>query len=586
MTDVFLSYRNTPERRRIITRLATILRAYGISVWWDYGLDAGESYNDQITAALRDAKVVIPFWCEESVESEWVHKEASLGREKLLPVRLQKVTPPAAFAPIHAAHFEDWTGSILDPRLDEFIRDLCSRLGRSPRLPPDTRAELASLPPIEPLQKPANSKKKRGGVGWAVLASLLITVLVGGGYAAWNAGLFDDLTVDQASTTPVHVTPTNIARLDWPPNDPFLDFQWYLGPYSEGGAGILDYREKTGADGSGVTIAMIGTGVYTDHPEFVGSNSLVAGIDMIRDLKVARDGDGRDTDPTDPGDMCGSAGVLTDTLHGTLSASLISAATDNSEGIAGIAPGAKLVPVRALGACGGKLSDINDGIRWAAGLIPVVTSDQTEVWNQHPADILVLPMGLSQACPSTLQSTINAAYEAGVIIISSAGNQGVSTHFFSPAGCQNVLSIGSTDARGVIAPYSNGDVTLLVPGGDLKRDDNSDSRPDGILGAKYSADCIDIATGTVKESCDYAFEQGSSMSAAIAGGALALLKSQHLDESREELIQRYFAATVPMDARACSGECETYPGASPIPGLAGLCKRGCGRGRLDLSRAD
>ena len=72
-------------------------------------------------------------------------------------------------------------------------------------------------------------------------------------------------------------------------------------------------------------------------------------------------------------------------------------------------------------------------------------------------------------------------------VVSAAGNeQRLDTTFIHPGGCENVISVAASDARGQMAPYSNhGDeVDLLAPGGDLSRDDNGDGRPDGILSAK------------------------------------------------------------------------------------------------------
>jgi TIR domain-containing protein len=90
MADVFISYRNTPDRRTIVRRLATILRAHEVSVWWDYGLEAGESYRAQIMIELANARIVAPLWCAESVASRWVRMEAELGKDKLVPARLQE----------------------------------------------------------------------------------------------------------------------------------------------------------------------------------------------------------------------------------------------------------------------------------------------------------------------------------------------------------------------------------------------------------------------------------------------------------------------------------------------------------------
>jgi formylglycine-generating enzyme required for sulfatase activity len=155
MADVFISYRNTPDRRAIVRRLATILRAYEVTVWWDYGLEAGESYRAQIMTELANARIVSPLWCAESVVSRWVRMEAEFGKDKLVPARLQKVTPPDAFEAIQAADLIGWDGAIGSPRAGAFVRRICERLGRRSVAPVDMIEELASLPPVLALPETA-----------------------------------------------------------------------------------------------------------------------------------------------------------------------------------------------------------------------------------------------------------------------------------------------------------------------------------------------------------------------------------------------------------------------------------------------
>ena len=155
MADVFISYRNTPDRRIIVRRLATILRAHEISVWWDYGLEAGESYRAQITAELASARVVSPLWCAESILSPWVRMEAELGKDKLVPAWLQKVVPPDAFEAIQAADLIGWDGAVGSPRLQEFVRLICRRLGRAAIAPTDMIEDLGQLPAVAPLPEVA-----------------------------------------------------------------------------------------------------------------------------------------------------------------------------------------------------------------------------------------------------------------------------------------------------------------------------------------------------------------------------------------------------------------------------------------------
>ncbi len=151
MAEVFLSYRNTPERRVFVQRLATIFRVHEVTVWWDYGLEAGESYRAQITEELSKAAVVAPLWCAQSVHSKWVAMEAELGKDRLVPARLQKVIPPDAFEAIQAADLVGWDGSVGHPRVLAFVRKICERLGKPGKAPVDMLEELADLRLLTPL---------------------------------------------------------------------------------------------------------------------------------------------------------------------------------------------------------------------------------------------------------------------------------------------------------------------------------------------------------------------------------------------------------------------------------------------------
>lgn len=176
MADVFLSYRNTPERRAFVKRLALLLRAHEVTVWWDYGLEAGESYRAQITEELAKARIVAPLWCAESVQSKWVAMEAELGKDKLVPARLQKVVPPDAFEAIQAADLIGWDGAVDHARALAFVRKICERLGKPTHAPIDMMEELAELRPLTPLPEigPASASVAAPGQD-AVLADLRAT---------------------------------------------------------------------------------------------------------------------------------------------------------------------------------------------------------------------------------------------------------------------------------------------------------------------------------------------------------------------------------------------------------------------------
>jgi serine protease len=195
-------------------------------------------------------------------------------------------------------------------------------------------------------------------------------------------------------------------------------------------------------------------------------------------------------------------------------------------------------------------------------------------------------MGLFQPCPPSMQAAIDDAVAAGAIVVVSSGEARVDTKYFAPGGCENVISVGASDRRGHMAPYSNygPGVDILAPGGDLKRDDDGDKDPDGIIGAKYSQGCTPVSGGSAG-TCEYAYEEGSTKAAMLVAGALALLKSKHPEDNPAALTARLLAATTPRTTMHCSGACTNYPGAEPVPGLD-ICFRRCGVGLLDLTKAD
>ena len=377
------------------------------------------------------------------------------------------------------------------------------------------------------------------------------------------------------------------------PNDPLFGLQWHYKSQgtgqgqSAGGAGFVDFWTDQASQGSSeVVVAVVDTGLQMDHPDIRDSANVVAGWDMVSDLDVANDGDSRDSDPNDPGDICPQSNVLENTYHGTHVAGIIGAgSTNNSDGIAGGAWNVKIVPVRALGKCGGKLSDINDAIRWAAGTIPEFNELGEEVWNENPADIINLSLGLFKTCPASMQDAINAVTAQGVVVVVAAGNRSVPTEYFAPAGCQNVVTVAGGDARGHLAPYSNygAAVDVLAPGGDLSRDDDGDGHPDGVLSTKTAENCEDPLTGSSVSTCYYAYEQGTSMATPHVAAALALIKSERPDLTSEELVATLMSGIREIPENQCTGLCAQYPGAIPTAGDPDICLRPCGSGLLNLA---
>jgi hypothetical protein len=131
-------------------------------------------------------------------------------------------------------------------------------------------------------------------------------------------------------------------------------------------------------------------------------------------------------------------------------------------GIAGVAPQAKLLPVRAIGKCGGTDRDLVDAIRWAGGLRVEGVPE-----NRNPADIINLSLGGQQGCSAALQSAIDELSALEIIVVAAVGNEAIPAADFSPANCSGTLTVAATDRDGQRAPYSNygSYVNVAAPGG-------------------------------------------------------------------------------------------------------------------------
>ena len=144
--------------------------------------------------------------------------------------------------------------------------------------------------------------------------------------------------------------------------------------------------------------------------------------------------------------------------------------TSNPNYITGGAPGATIVPIRVLGKGGGKLEDIIDGMRWAAGL-EVRNNDGTLVpHNPNPVQIINMSLGVNLVDPvliKVFQDAVDEVISQGVIIVVAAGNEHTDIKNTYPANCQGVISVAARGATGKLASYSNfGNTTITASGGD------------------------------------------------------------------------------------------------------------------------
>lgn len=309
--------------------------------------------------------------------------------------------------------------------------------------------------------------------------------------------------------------------------------QWYLrAPTAEVVSAINALGAWTVTTGSPtITVAVLDTGVRPDHPDLQGK--LHRGYDFIAldrggVADTAQDGDGRDPDPTDPGDWnnagdCGPGEpASSSSWHGTAVSGYIGAATNNSIGIAGVGWQVMVLPVRVLGRCGGYDSDIVAGMRWAGGVSDNVgVNTVVNVRNPNPARVLNMSLGSAGTCSSAYREAIAELRAAGVTTVVASGNdtgQAVST----PANCPGALAVAGIRHLGSKVGFSNigPEVTIAAPAGNcvnlngtclypLVTTDNLGSRGPGVNG--YS-------DGT-------RYSVGTSFAAPLVAGTIGLMLS-------------------------------------------------------------
>ncbi|MBP9929325.1 MAG: S8 family serine peptidase [Rhodoferax sp.] len=250
------------------------------------------------------------------------------------------------------------------------------------------------------------------------------------------------------------------------PNDPeFAPRQWNLQSVGSG-AGAANFASAWGvATGAGVIVAVIDGG-YRPHADL--NPNMLAGYDFISadpdgSFTTANDANGRDSDATDPGDWSaqGDCAPANSSWHGTHVAGIIAAVTNNNAGVAGAAFNARLLPVRVLGVCGGYVSDIAAGMRWAAGLpVPGVPA------NTQIAKVLNLSLGRQGNCSPTFQDAVTEVRAAGSVVVAASGNDSA-TAILQPANCSGVIGVTAHTVSGDNASYANIGLgtAISAPGG-------------------------------------------------------------------------------------------------------------------------
>jgi serine protease len=303
----------------------------------------------------------------------------------------------------------------------------------------------------------------------------------------------------------VYVEVDKLNRILLTPNDTRYSEQWQ---YFNATGGIKADEAWNLTTGVGSVVAVLDTGITT-HSDIAAN--LLPGYDFIIDTFVSVDGDGRDSNPADPGDWnnateCDSPGndvpASNSSWHGTHVTGTVAAVTNNAKGVAGTAYGAKVVPVRVLGKCGGYDSDIADAMVWASGgTVSGVPA------NANPAEVVSLSLGGGGACGATTQAAIDGGVARGTTFVIAAGNDNADVSGSSPANCNNVIAVGSTTSTGARSSFSNygSGVDIAAPGSSILSTLNAGAQTPGAE--------------------SYASYSGTSMATPHVAGVVALMQA-------------------------------------------------------------
>jgi serine protease len=388
--------------------------------------------------------------------------------------------------------------------------------------------------------------------------------------------------------------------------------QWYLRAPSGDVRSSLDieaaWAVTTGSPG--IVVAVVDTGVRYEHPDLLSvavEGRLLPGYDMTSDPARANDGDREQVwmlvahPGVDDGDDDARAAVrerggtffhcttspANSSWHGTQISGLIAALTNDGIGMAGVAPGVGVLPVRVLGKCGGYDSDIIAGMLWATGLpVPGVPA------NPYPARVINLSLGGDGACSAAYQDVVDQT-AAGTVIVAAVGNS--SGHAVAaPANCRGVIAVSGLRHVGTKVGFASlgPEATIGAPGGNCVNTAANSPCLYPILTTSDSGTTVPVSSIYTDS---FNTSLGTSFSTPLVAGVAALVLSVQPAMTPQQVGQLLQGTARPFPPLGSISSSSTAPQCTapqynllgrPIDQLECYCTTTtCGAGMLDAGAA-
>lgn len=267
--------------------------------------------------------------------------------------------------------------------------------------------------------------------------------------------------------------------LDGSPNDPSFGSQYAWQTPDDQYQGVHDILEAHGITESNATlrIGVADSGFFpVEDLDYAGGYNF-SGIDGPGPTFLTPEIDPSCTDS-----------------HGTGVAGIIGATANNYNAVAGIVE-AELYAARVMSCGSGLLSDLVYGIRWLAGDTVGMAPTLAE-----PVHIINASLGSENACSATLQEAIDYAHSKGVLVVVAAGNENEDASRYTPANCNNVVTVGSVARTGAQSSFSNHGPTVDIAAmGELVRSVNGDGLASFWYGTSFAAPNIAGIAGLLKQ---------------------------------------------------------------------------------------